>query len=168
MGDTRRRGKVIWFLMTSRPDLVPVDLKRQGRAEEHLALFPPATVAERVKVFDLLRQRLGITLEPGVDAAALFAESRDALSAADLEAILVRSSRRMASGDQKALSAGLLRELIRDFQPPSYPLELEYQRLIAAFECTSRQLLPPDLAAVPPEAIGARLAELRAALGKSA
>src|SRR6266850_5398974 len=39
MGDTRRRGKVIWFLMTSRPDLVPVDLKRQGRAEEHLALF---------------------------------------------------------------------------------------------------------------------------------
>src|SRR5205814_138637 len=41
MGDTRRRGKVIWFLMTSRPDLVPVDLKRQGRAEEHLALLPP-------------------------------------------------------------------------------------------------------------------------------
>src|SRR5436189_5748402 len=40
MGDTRRRGKVIWFLMTSRPDLVPVHLKRQGRAEEQLALFP--------------------------------------------------------------------------------------------------------------------------------
>ena len=168
MGDTRRRGKVIWFLMTSRPDLVPVDLKRQGRAEEHLALFPPATIAERVKVFDLLRERLGIALEPGVDAAALFAESRDALSAADLEAILVRSSRRMASAGRTTLSAALLRELIRDFQPPSYPLELEYQRLIAAFECTSRQLLPPDLAAVPPEAIGARLAELRAALGKSA
>ena len=59
MGDTRRRGKVIWFLMTSRPDLVPVDLKRQGRAEEHLALFPPGTIAERAKVFDLLRERLG-------------------------------------------------------------------------------------------------------------
>jgi len=65
------------------------------------------------------------------------------------------------------LSAALLRELIRDFQPPSYPLQLEYQRLIAAFECTSRRLLPPDLAAVPPETIGARLAELRAALGTS-
>jgi len=168
MGDTRRRGKVIWFLMTSRPDLVPVDLKRQGRAEEHLALFPPGTIAERAKVFDLLRERLGIGLEPGVDAAALLGESHDALSAADLEAILVRGSRRMAAGGQKILSATLLRELIRDFQPPSYPLELEYQRLIAAFECTSRQLLPPDPAAVPPEAIGAKLAELRAALGKSA
>src|SRR5438477_8145802 len=168
MGDTRRRGKVIWFLMTSRPDLVPVDLKRQGRAEEHLALFPPATVAERVKVFDLLRERLGIALEPGVDATALLGESREALSAADLEAILVRGSRRLAAAGQTILSATLLRELIHDFQPPSYPLELEYQRLIAAFECTSRRLLPPDLVAVPPEAIGARLAELRAALGKPA
>ena len=168
MGDTRRRGKVIWFLMTSRPDLVPVDLKRQGRAEEHLALFPPATVAERVRVFDLLRERLGIALEPGVDATALLGESREALSAADLEAILVRGSRRLAAAGQTILSATLLRELIHDFQPPSYPLELEYQRLIAAFECTSRRLLPPDLVAVPPEAIGARLAELRAALGKPA
>ena len=106
MGDTRRRGKVIWFLMTSRPDLVPVDLKRQGRAEEHLALFPPATIGERVKVFDLLRGRLGIELEPGVDAAALFAESRDALSAADLEAILVRGSRRIASAGRTVVSLG--------------------------------------------------------------
>ena len=165
MGDTRRRGKVIWFLMTSRPDLVPVDLKRQGRAEEHIALFPPATAAERAMVFESLRRRLGIALAPGVDLGALLEESPEALSAADLEAILVRASRRMAAGE-KMLSAMLLRELIWDFQPPSYPLELEYQRLIAAFECTSRRLLPPDIASLSPEAIGARLAELRAALGR--
>jgi len=165
MGDTRRRGKVIWFLMTSRPDLVPVDLKRQGRAEEHIALFPPATAAERAMVFESLRRRLGIALAPGVDLGALLEESPEALSAADLEAILVRASRRMAAGE-KMLSAMLLRELIWDFQPPSYPLELEYQRLIAAFECTSRRLLPPDIASLSPEVIGARLAELRAALGR--
>ena len=70
----------------------------------------------------------------------------------------------MATAGDKVLSATLLRDLIRDFQPPSYPLELEYQRLIAAFECTSRQLLPADVAALSPEAIGTRLAELRAAL----
>ena|SRR3989441_12593083 len=40
MGDTRRRGKVIWFLMTSRPDLVPVDLKR-------LRVHQPPVVASR-------------------------------------------------------------------------------------------------------------------------
>jgi SpoVK/Ycf46/Vps4 family AAA+-type ATPase len=162
MGDTRRRGKVIWFLMTSRPDLVPVDLKRQGRAEEHIALFPPATPEERALVFEALRARLQIPLESGLQAAALFADVPHPMSAADIEAVLVRASRRMAIENRPALSADLLRELIADFQPPAYPVEIEYQRLIAAFECTSRQLLPADLAALPHEAIAARLTELRA------
>src|SRR5512140_3699707 len=48
MGDTQYRGKVIWFLLTCRPDLLPIDLKRQGRAEEHIALFYPETPEERL------------------------------------------------------------------------------------------------------------------------
>src|SRR6267378_3782524 len=167
MGDTRRRGKVIWFLMTSRPDLVPVDLKRQGRAEEHIALFPPATVAERAQVFESLRRRLGIALDEGVQAAALFNEVPHPMSPADIEAVLVRASRRMAIAKQPALSAKLLQELISDFQPPAYPVEIEYQRLIAAFECTSRQLLPPDIAALSHEQIAARLTALRDMLGQT-
>ncbi len=167
MGDTRRRGKVIWFLMTSRPDLVPVDLKRQGRAEEHIALFPPATAQERARVFESLRARLQIPLEPGLDAAALFNEVPHPMSPADIEAVLVRASRRMAIAKQPALSAKLLQELITDFQPPAYPVEIEYQRLIAAFECTSRQLLPPDLAALGHEQIAARLTALRDVLGQA-
>lgn len=166
MGDTRRRGQVIWFLMTSRPDLVPVDLKRQGRAEEHIALFPPATLGERVQVFESLRRRLKIPLEPGTDVAVLLTSVPATMSAADIEGILVRASRRMASAGSQALNGAMLQELIRDFQPPAYPLEIEYQRLIAAFECTSRALLPADLAAMPPGQIAARLNELRAAMGR--
>ena len=166
MGDTRRRGKVIWFLMTSRPDLVPVDLKRQGRAEEHIALFPPSTGEERAQVFESLRARLQIPLEPGAQAAALFRDVPHPMSPADIEAVLVRASRRMAIEKQPALSARLLQELIADFQPPAYPAEIEYQRLIAAFECTSRQLLPPDLAALSPEAIAERLTALRGVLAQ--
>ncbi|MBI1722450.1 MAG: ATP-binding protein [Gemmatimonadetes bacterium] len=165
MGDTRRRGRVLWFLMTSRPDLVPVDLKRQGRAEEHLALFPPATPEERAVVFEALRRRLKIPIAPDVQPAALFGDA-SSLSAADIESILVRASRRMAAAGHQTLGTVLLAELIRDFQPPAYPLEIEYQKLIAAFECTSRALLPSELAAMSNEAIAARLAELRAALGR--
>ncbi len=163
VGDTRRRGKVIWFLLTSRPDRVPVDLKRQGRAEEHIALFPPATPEERATVFEALRARLNVPLEPGVEPAKLFAAAPADMSGADVEAVLVRASRRLAVSGRRALDAALLEELIRDFQPPAYPLEIEYQRLIAAFECTSRALLPPELAAMPAQAIGERLTELRAA-----
>ena len=34
MGNTEYRGKIIWFLLTCRPDLLPIDLTRQGRCEE--------------------------------------------------------------------------------------------------------------------------------------
>lgn len=167
MGDTRRRGKVIWFLMTSRPDLVPVDLKRQGRAEEHIALFPPSTAEERALVFESLRARLNIPLEPGVLAAALFDSVPHPMSGADIEAVLVRASRRMAIEQKPALSGALLQDLIADFQPPGYPVEIEYQRLIAALECTSRQLLPPDLAELPHTTIAERLSEVRAIMGET-
>ena len=42
MGDTRYRGKILWMLLTCRPDLLPIDLKRQGRAEVHIPLFYPS------------------------------------------------------------------------------------------------------------------------------
>ena len=45
MSDTRNRGKIIWIFATSRPDLVEVDLKRQGRLDVHIPLFPPGDAA---------------------------------------------------------------------------------------------------------------------------
>jgi hypothetical protein len=41
MGDSRYRGRIVWMLLTARPDLLPIDLKRQGRAEIHIPLFYP-------------------------------------------------------------------------------------------------------------------------------
>ena len=41
MSKPEHRGRIIFFLITARPDLMPIDLKRQGRAEEHIALFYP-------------------------------------------------------------------------------------------------------------------------------
>jgi len=72
----------------------------------------------------------------------------------------------MATSGAQAVDAALLRELIADFQPPAYPLEIEYQRLVAAFECTSRALLPVSLAQMSPAEIGTRLNELRQAMGQ--
>lgn len=141
-----------------------MDLKGQGRAEEHISLFPPSTPAERALVFASLRGRLGVKVA-NVDAAALFAESPVSMSAADIESILVRAARRIATTGQAEVSAALLTELVRDFQPPSCSLEIEYQRLLAAAECTSRALLPPDLGGVPSEEIASRLSQLRSALG---
>ena len=49
MSDTRNRGRIIWVFATSRPDLLEVDLKRQGRLDVHIPLFPPETAEERAR-----------------------------------------------------------------------------------------------------------------------
>lgn len=63
MGDTRYRGHIMWFLLTSRPDLLPVDLKRQGRAEVHIPLFYPDTDEERRQMREVLVKKCKIDLE---------------------------------------------------------------------------------------------------------
>jgi SpoVK/Ycf46/Vps4 family AAA+-type ATPase len=57
MGDTRYRGRIIWMLLTSRPALLPIDLKRQGRAEVHIPLFYPQDDAELRAMFTVRPRR---------------------------------------------------------------------------------------------------------------
>src|SRR5919201_1973118 len=67
MGNTEYRGKIVWFLLTSRPDLLPVDLKRQARAEEHIALFYPESHAERVELFKTMAKKARVAVEGSWD-----------------------------------------------------------------------------------------------------
>lgn len=40
MSDSRNRGRILWILASSRPDLIEVDLKRPGRVDVKIPLFP--------------------------------------------------------------------------------------------------------------------------------
>ena len=60
MSDTDNRGKIIWFLVTARPDLMPVDFKRQGRAEEHIGLFYPKNLEEKKELLQVMLRKTGI------------------------------------------------------------------------------------------------------------
>src|SRR5207344_2543660 len=64
MGDTAYRGKIIWMLLTARPDLLPIDLKRQGRAEVHIPLFYPTEEAELRHMLVTMAKKVGTTLDP--------------------------------------------------------------------------------------------------------
>jgi len=55
----------------------------------------------------------------------------------------------------------LLQEVVDDFLPPTYPLEIELQTLVAALECTSRTLLPESLRTMDREAMVARVETLK-------
>ena len=88
MGDTRYRGRIVWMLLTSRPDLLPIDLKRQGRAEVHIPLFYPTEEAEIRQMFVILAGKLGSKLSPE-DVPSI--PQRGQLSGADIEGMVGRA-----------------------------------------------------------------------------
>jgi AAA+ superfamily predicted ATPase len=141
MGNTENRGRVIWFLLTCRPDLLPVDLKRQGRAEEHLALFYPDSDEDRLAMFRAMQKKTGATIS-SPEAEAFFLQNCHNLSGADIEAVLIRARLKSVLENDSAVGLDDIQSALADFIPASYPLEIELQNLVAVLECTSRSLLP--------------------------
>jgi len=164
MGNTEYRGKVVWFLLTARPDLLPVDLKRQGRAEEHLALFYPESHEERIELVKIMAKKARVGFEG--DIAALLPPDLPRMSGADIEAALVRAKLRAVTDKRDKVTAQDLRETFADFMPPSYPLEVELQTLVAIAECTSRELLPESYRHKPREEVTRRIRELKLMLSE--
>jgi len=141
MGNTEYRGKVIWFLLTCRPDLLPVDLKRQGRAEEHIALFYPETPEERLTLLRAMQRKIG--MKPfSEEIEKFFLDRAGTLSGADIEAVLVRSHMRSSLLNKAAVDSEDLEAAMDDFIPPYYPTEIDLQNMVAVLECTSKSLLP--------------------------
>src|SRR6185436_10629392 len=91
MGDTRNRGRILWFLITCRPDLLPIDLKRQGRAEEHVPLFYPETVEEVDEIYRVMVKKLALKTDIASISKLVPKEQLLGLSGSDLEAVLVRA-----------------------------------------------------------------------------
>jgi AAA+ superfamily predicted ATPase len=148
MGDTRYRGKLIWFLLTCRPDLLPVDLKRQGRCEEHIPLFYPQSPGELREMFLAMARKAKIDLDE--KALPDFAKLPP-LSGADIEAILTRARRESLLRGQPVDSA-ILADVLKTFRSTRGPAH-ELQWLAGVLECTDLRYLPEDVrkAASTPE-----------------
>ena len=63
MSDSGNRGRVLWLLASSRPDLIEVDLKRPGRIDVKVPLLPTSTPAESAQLIGMLAKRYGLALE---------------------------------------------------------------------------------------------------------
>lgn len=144
MGDTRYRGRIIWMLLTARPDLLPIDIKRQGRAEVHIPLFYPTEEAEIRDMFLVLARKLGTTLA-AEDIPPV--PQRGHLSGADIEGLVGRAWRRSLLTGHDRITRESLAEVIGQFMPSTQGLERELQETAALLECTDRQFLPAGLLA---------------------
>jgi AAA+ superfamily predicted ATPase len=141
MGDTRYRGKLVWMLLTSRPDLLPIDLKRQGRAEVHLPLFSPSSEEEVAFMIRAMARKNRTSL--AADALPGHLAGRG-LSGADIESIVLDAKRRALSRGHEQIAREDLAGALEDFIPSAQGLEKEKQELAAVLECTSLSFLPEE------------------------
>jgi len=152
MGDTRFRGQIVWVLMTARPDLLPIDLKRQGRAEVHVPLFYPHDEAEIRKFLLVVAKKLDARLaEEDIPPIP----QRGDLSGADIEGIVGRAWRAALLAGQDRITRETLVEVLAGFMPSTQTLERELQEIAAILECTDREFLTPS-AVEKVEAAGGR------------
>ncbi|MEW5917255.1 MAG: AAA family ATPase [Gemmatimonadota bacterium] len=144
MGDTRYRGRIVWMLLTARPDLLPIDIKRQGRAEVHIPLFYPTEDKELVDMFVVMAKKLGAKLA-AEDVPPVPEAQRGALSGADIEGIVGRALRRSLLNGAKHVTKESLAAVLDGFMPSTQGLEKELQEIAAIIECTDREFLPEHM-----------------------
>jgi SpoVK/Ycf46/Vps4 family AAA+-type ATPase len=141
MGDTAYRGKIIWMLLTARPDLLPIDLKRQGRAEVHIPLFYPTEEPELRHMLVTMAKKVGTTLAEADVPNDI--PHKGNLSGADIEGIIGRAYRASLLGGSRAITKEALTHALANFMPSTQTLEREAQELAAIIECTDIEFLPP-------------------------
>lgn len=127
--------------LTARTDYLPIDLKRQGRAEVHIPLFYPTSDDELREMFVVLARKLETKLDPE-NVPEIPEEKRGQLSGADIEGILGRAWRKSLLGSHDSIQRVDLQEALDQFIPMAQSLERELQILAAIVECTDQEFLP--------------------------
>jgi AAA+ superfamily predicted ATPase len=141
MGDTSYRGKIVWMLLTSRPDLLPIDLKRQGRAEVHIPLFYPDNENELRAMFQAMARKNKVPL--AADATAGVSVQKH-LSGADVESLVLAARRIGLTTGRDQVEQADIDQALKEFLPSAQGLEKEMQEIAAVLECTQQSFLTED------------------------
>jgi transitional endoplasmic reticulum ATPase len=168
MSDTSNRGRILFLVMTNRPDKLDVDLKRAGRLDRKIPFLYSQTADEVENVARAVTRKN--TIRTTVDFAAIretFSAKLVGYSNADVEAVVLMANDDAAreSGGAATVEARHLTRAAADYFPSRDVELLEYMELLAVFETSSRRLLPAKYASMTPEELDARLRLLRVTVG---
>ncbi len=165
MSEDENRGKIVWIIITARPDRLEPDIKRSGRAGEHLPVFSYEG-AEKENLLKHVLSRSGIGLESfSPEQQAVFFKLTSDHYPSDFDQLATElKRRRLVEGK---LTPEMALEEVKDFIPSDVARQREYQELLAVLECTSRELLPERYKGVSREVLQQRVQEIRAAMGEA-
>lgn len=148
MGAADNRGKVIWILASSRPDLIEVDLKRPGRVDVKIPLLPSTTVEESAALLKALLKRFDLQLEL---AELVKLDLPLLLTPGAAEALAVKVYRQVRTSKLSALAA--LTQCLQGYQPPVAEQVLRQQMILAIREATDVAFVPESLRHLAQEAV---------------
>ena len=139
MSNPANRGRIVWILASSRPDLIEVDLKRPGRVDVKIPIFPTTTASEGFSLIRALAKRRGVELaeseftqiEPLIPAL---------LTPGAAEAIAVKLYRSVRVDGLTPVEA--LRDVLDGYQQPVPPDVMEFQIALAAREASDGDFVP--------------------------
>jgi transitional endoplasmic reticulum ATPase len=170
MSDTANRGRVLFILMTNRPDKLDVDIKRAGRLDRKIPLLYAQTAEEVEAVVNaqLRKHRFENGLQFPADRPTV-SDKMVGLSNADFEAIVLLAGELASAAAPEArtprLDRALLEQAIADYLPSRDTKMLEYMELLAVFEASNRKMLPRKYQTMSAEELQARLDLLRLECG---
>jgi SpoVK/Ycf46/Vps4 family AAA+-type ATPase len=142
MSNTRNRGKVLWILASSRPDLIEVDLKRPGRIDVKIPIFPTTAPEEGFHLIRALAKRRGLELQDE-DFEPLKELIPNLLTPGAAETLAIKIYRQVKTKDIGAAEA--LKQILSDYQHPIAPEVMARQIEIAVREASDLAFVPAAL-----------------------
>ncbi len=176
MSDPSHRGRIIFVMMTNRPDKLDVDMKRPGRFDLKIPFFSPQDAEERAGVVRAVLRRHSIKAAlPDEELLPILRDLRG-FAAADLEALVLLAYDDLQSGlypkdpasPADHLSPAFLERAIQDFMPSRDLAMIRYMELLAVHEASNRRLLPEEWREIEVETLNEQLSSARLQLQRRA
>ena len=142
MSNTGNRGRIMWVLASSRPDLIEVDLKRPGRVDIKIPLFPTLTPEEGFSLLRALCQRIGLVI-PEEAFPALRDRVPKLLTPGAAEALSVKAYRIARTQNKDDVNA--LTECLATYQLPVPRDVMDFQIGLAVREASDLDFVPAEL-----------------------
>ncbi len=167
MSDTTNRGRVLFILMSNRPDLIDIDLKRAGRLDRKIPFFYPQTESEVSAIGKANAGRNKLNIAEKVLENTDIWHKMLGYSAADIEAVLMLSQENAAKREtpEVVVTAEDLHNAFTDYFPSRNATMLNFMELLAVFECSNRKHLPEKYAQISQNDLQQKLDTLSALIG---
>ncbi|HTZ33601.1 MAG TPA: ATP-binding protein [Methylomirabilota bacterium] len=139
MGSSKSRGQVIWVLASSRPDLIEVDLKRPGRVDVKIPLFPTVTAKEGFDLLSMVAKKKGLVI-PESMFASLESRMPLLLTPGAAEALAMNLYRQVRTSNAKI--EDVLGGMLAEYQNPIAPDVMAFQIQLAVKEASALEFVP--------------------------